>query len=118
MIALSGRQADRAVRLLRRASTVGLPLSGAGAQAGGLMMNTPFFASEVPTFATQLRLFRVRAGLTQEVLAERAGVSSATIAALEQGLRRRPYPPTLAALAHPLPLAPPAHSTLLAPAHP
>jgi len=81
------------------------------------MMNTPFFASEVPTFATQLRLFRVRAGLTQEVLAERAGVSSATIAALEQGLRRRPYPHTLAALAHALQLGPADQATLLAPAN-
>jgi len=114
MIAQSGGQADRAVRLLRRASTVGLPLYGAGAQAGSLIMSTPFFASEVPTFATQLRLFRLRAGLTQEVLAERAGVSSATIAALEQGLRRRPYPHTLAALAHALQLGPADQATLLA----
>jgi transcriptional regulator with XRE-family HTH domain len=40
----------------------------------------------------------VRAGLTQEVLAERAGLSLATLGALEQG-RRQPRPHTVAALA-------------------
>ena len=54
----------------------------------------------------------MRAGLTQEVLAERAGVSVATLGALEQG-RRQPHPHTLAVLAEALGLAPADHTALL-----
>src|SRR5262249_55455872 len=54
---------------------------------------------------THLRELRLLAGLSQESLAERAGLSAATIAALEEGRRRRPYPNTVAALAHALGLA-------------
>ncbi|MBV9172794.1 MAG: helix-turn-helix domain-containing protein [Chloroflexi bacterium] len=50
-------------------------------------------------FGPMLRRLRTQACLTQEVLAERGGVSVATIAALEEGRRRRPYPSTVAALA-------------------
>jgi len=50
-------------------------------------------------FADQLRRLRLRAGLSQEALAEKAGVSVATIGAIEEGQRRRPYPNTLRALA-------------------
>ncbi len=46
----------------------------------------------------QLRFWRVRAGLSQEALAERAGLSVQAIGALETGKRRRPYPQTIAAL--------------------
>src|ERR1051326_996558 len=42
--------------------------------------------------------------MAQEVLAERACVSVATIAALEEDRRRRPYPNTMAALAEALEL--------------
>jgi predicted ATPase/DNA-binding XRE family transcriptional regulator len=48
----------------------------------------------------------VRAGFSQEALAERAGVSVATIGALEEGRRRRPHPGTLAALAAALGIPP------------
>ncbi|HET6320209.1 MAG TPA: helix-turn-helix domain-containing protein, partial [Chloroflexota bacterium] len=54
------------------------------------------------TFGTQLRRLRVRAGFSQETLAERAGVSVATIGALEEDRRRQPYPHTVAALAEAL----------------
>lgn len=47
----------------------------------------------------QLRRLRVAAGLSQEALAERAGLSVQAIGALETGKRRRPYPHTLTALA-------------------
>jgi transcriptional regulator with XRE-family HTH domain len=47
----------------------------------------------------------LRAGLTREVLAERAGVSLATLSVLEAGQRRRPYPSTVVALAEALGLA-------------
>jgi len=53
-----------------------------------------------------LRHYRLRAGLSQEALAERAGLSPAAIGALEQGLRRRPHPQTVNGLANALQLAP------------
>jgi transcriptional regulator with XRE-family HTH domain len=52
-----------------------------------------------PSFGSLLRSLRRRARMTQGVLAERAGVSVATIGALEEDRRRRPYPHTVAALA-------------------
>src|SRR5262249_53037964 len=48
---------------------------------------------------------RQGAGRTQEMPAERAGLSVATIGALEEGQRRRPHPHTLAALADALGLS-------------
>ena len=50
-------------------------------------------------FGERLRRLRVAAGLSQEALAERAGLSAQAIGALETGKRRRPYPHTVAALA-------------------
>lgn len=50
-------------------------------------------------FATRLRALRERAALTQEELAERAGLTSNAVGALERGERRRPYPHTVRALA-------------------
>lgn len=54
------------------------------------------------TFGARLRRLRITAGLTQEALAERAGLSAQAIGALEQGIRRRPYPHTIRALANAL----------------
>lgn len=50
------------------------------------------------TLATTLRLHRLQAGLSQEELADRAGLSVDAISALERGIRRRPQPRTLRAL--------------------
>jgi transcriptional regulator with XRE-family HTH domain/tetratricopeptide (TPR) repeat protein len=50
-------------------------------------------------FGSTLRRLRVAAGLSQQELAERAGLSPAAVAALERGRRRRPYPATVRALA-------------------
>lgn len=50
-------------------------------------------------FGTLLRRSRERAGLTQEQLAERAGISANAVSALERGTRRRPYAHTRDALA-------------------
>jgi predicted ATPase/transcriptional regulator with XRE-family HTH domain len=57
------------------------------------------------SFGRQLRRFRLRAGLTREGLAERAGLSVATLAALEGGQRRSPYPNTVVTLAEALGLS-------------
>ncbi|MBV8147464.1 MAG: helix-turn-helix domain-containing protein [Candidatus Eremiobacteraeota bacterium] len=50
-------------------------------------------------FSEVLKEQRRAAGYSQEELAERAGLSTAAIAALEQGLRRAPYRETVRALA-------------------
>src|SRR4051812_7154882 len=51
------------------------------------------------TFADLLRHFRDRAELTQEALAERAGISPDAVSLLERGERRRPHSDTVARLA-------------------
>jgi predicted ATPase/DNA-binding XRE family transcriptional regulator len=56
-------------------------------------------------FGSLLRRYRVAAGLTQEELAERAGVSARGISDLERGARRAPYRGTIARLADALRLA-------------
>lgn len=66
------------------------------------------------TLARSIRDFRARAGFSQAALAERAGLSVAALAAIEQGTRRRPYVHTLAALADALELAAPERAALLA----
>src|SRR5215204_3859676 len=71
----------------------GPPTSAAGA-AGDAQLS----------FGTHLRRLRLRAGFSQETLSVRAGVSVATIGALEDGRRRRAYPSTLEALADALSL--------------
>jgi transcriptional regulator with XRE-family HTH domain len=48
-------------------------------------------AGQSVTFGAVLRQYRRAAGLTQEVLAERAGVTAQAISALERGVRRRPH---------------------------
>jgi len=50
------------------------------------------------TFGDLLREGRLRAGLSQEQLAELASVSAAAISSLERGLRRAPYSHTVALL--------------------
>ncbi|MBV9327271.1 MAG: tetratricopeptide repeat protein [Chloroflexi bacterium] len=63
-----------------------------------------------PPFAEQLRGFRLRAGLTQEGLAEKAGLATGGVAALERGVRRAPYASTLKALSDALGLSAEEHS--------
>ena len=50
------------------------------------------------SLAKRLRALREAAGFSQEELAERAGLSSHAISALERGTRTRPYPHTVRAL--------------------
>lgn len=58
------------------------------------------------SFGTLLRDFRLAAGLSQETLAERAGMSAGGISFLERGVRRAPYRDTVALLAAGLDLSP------------
>ncbi|WP_051640256.1 helix-turn-helix domain-containing protein [Cellulomonas sp. URHE0023] len=51
------------------------------------------------SFATLLRAFRDERSLTQEELADKAGITVKAVGALERGERRRPYPHTVRALA-------------------
>jgi transcriptional regulator with XRE-family HTH domain len=51
------------------------------------------------SFGAQLRKLREAAGLTQEELASRAGLSPTAVSALERGQRKHPYPHTVRALA-------------------
>ena len=54
------------------------------------------------SFAYLLRHYRLASGLTQEELAERAGMSPVGIGALERGVRRRPQRATVDCLAQAL----------------
>ncbi len=57
------------------------------------------------TFGTLLKHHRLAAGLSQEQLAERAGLTAQAISVLERGTRRAPYRDTVRALARALGLA-------------
>lgn len=56
-------------------------------------------ADASPTFGSLLRRHRTAAGLTQEALAERAGLSARGISDLERGERERPHFDTVELLA-------------------
>ena len=66
------------------------------------------------TFAELLRQHRLAAGLTQEALADRAGLSVRGIADLERGARRYPHFHTLRSLTRALELDPADRVALLA----
>ena len=53
-----------------------------------------------------MRLYRIAAGLSQEALAEAAGLSVNAVGALERGTRRSPFPDTFRRLADALDLSP------------
>jgi len=56
-------------------------------------------AGEGAAFGALLRRHRLAASLSQEALAERAGLSANAVAALERGRRSAPRPDTVALLA-------------------
>ena len=66
------------------------------------------------TFGARLRGLREAAGLTQEELAFRAGLSPDAVSRLERGQRRRPYPHTVRALAEALDLSEEERDALIA----
>ncbi len=72
----------------------------------------------VGSFGIILRRLRDAAGLTQEELAEAAGLSAKAIGALERGERRRPHPHTVRSLATALGLSDEDRTLLLAAAAP
>ncbi len=70
------------------------------------------------SFGQRLRRLRLRAGLSQEALAERAGLATAAVAALERGVRRSPYPQTVGALSNALGLSAEERATMAEAARP
>jgi predicted ATPase/DNA-binding XRE family transcriptional regulator len=66
------------------------------------------------SFGVQLRSLRQATGLTQEELAQRAGLTAKGIGALERGERQRPYPHTVRVLADALRLTGAKRDTFLA----
>ncbi|MGY1694746.1 MULTISPECIES: ATP-binding protein [unclassified Geodermatophilus] len=71
-------------------------------------------SGHTPSFGAHLRRLREAAGLSQEELAELAGVTRNAISALERGERRRPHPHTVRSLADALHLSGPERAALLA----
>jgi predicted ATPase/DNA-binding XRE family transcriptional regulator len=65
-------------------------------------------------FGERLRSLREAAGLTQEELASRAGMTAKGVSALERGERKRPYPHTVRSLADALELTEPERASLFA----
>src|SRR5215471_14361018 len=59
-----------------------------------------------PTFGAALKRVRIASGLSQEALAELAGLSARTISAYERGIREAPYRDTVRQLANALGLSP------------
>jgi hypothetical protein len=94
------RLADVASAVLSpfEACTRSNPFSEAGRRA-------KLTSTEVVRKSAALRASRLRSGLSQEALAERAGMGTAAVASLERGRRRSPYPSALGALAEALGLS-------------
>jgi predicted ATPase/transcriptional regulator with XRE-family HTH domain len=87
---------------------------------GGIALREkPGMAGSHPSrFAQTLHGYRVRAGLTQEALAERAGLSERGVSNLERGVRTSPRPETVRMLADALALDAEDRAALIAAAHP
>jgi transcriptional regulator with XRE-family HTH domain len=85
--------------------------SGEVAMDGSLATGT---GEQHAPFAVRLRRVREAAGLTQEALAERAGLTPNAVGALERGEHRHPYPATVRALATALGLNEEARAALTA----
>jgi transcriptional regulator with XRE-family HTH domain len=77
-------------------------------------MHSPKGADLTSQFSTQLRRLRLKAGMTQEGLAERSGVSVRTIRGFETGERAGPRVATVRLLADALELQPDERDELLA----
>jgi transcriptional regulator with XRE-family HTH domain len=73
---------------------------------------------EPSLFSSLLRRYRLAAGLSQEQLAARAGISTDAVATLEQGKRRPPHVATVKLLTDALVLGEAARAELIAAARP
>src|SRR5207249_2641189 len=74
--------------------------------------------TEKTSFRTLLKHYRQAAGLSQEALAARAGLSARAISDLERGINRAPRYDTLELLSSALSLSSPQHTLLQAAARP
>ena len=79
---------------------------------------TAMASSTSETFGSLLRRFRLAEGLSQEALAERAGVSARGVQDLERGVRRAPRAETVRLLADALGLSGETRAALVMAAHP
>ncbi len=75
-------------------------------------------SAETPSFGALLKQYRLAAGLTQEALAERAGLSARAISDLERGVNRAPRQDTLDLLSQALRLPPRKRASLVTAARP
>ena len=74
----------------------------------------PGGAVAISSFGALLRRHRLALGLTQEELAERAGLSGRAISDLERGLKQSPHPSTIRLLVSGLQLDPTGAEELVA----
>src|SRR4051794_2286369 len=87
-----------------------------GVHLSGHQSEQTMASDRLPTpssFGTELQRHRLAAGLTQEELAERAGLSARGISDLERGVRIYPHRETARLLADALELVDPERQTLL-----
>jgi|DewCreStandDraft_5_1066085.scaffolds.fasta_scaffold00048_173 predicted ATPase/DNA-binding XRE family transcriptional regulator len=92
-------------------------LVAAGNQAGGKEASVSALEPAVEGFGLLLRHYRTQAGLTQEALAERAGVSPRSVSGLERG-EVQPHRDTAVRLVQALRLPPAQQASLLAAVQP
>src|SRR5919107_978629 len=79
------------------------------------VLTRPEALAAVSSFGDRLRILRQAAHLTQDDLAELAGLSTNGVSALERGTRRRPHPHTVRSLAEALRLSSTERDWLTAP---
>ena len=71
----------------------GGPIATIGVFFSGIVWGRGDMANTRGSFGDLLRHYRTLAGMSQEALAERAGLTANAIGSLERGERRRPHPP-------------------------
>src|SRR5579871_1726587 len=81
------------------------PLAPRRARAVKPLPVTSMDTETAPDLATLLKTYRTRAGLSQQMLAERALISVQAVSALERGYRKVPYRNTLERIADALGLS-------------
>ena len=91
-----------------------MPAASVAAAGGSTGRGVSSMDEHALSFGERLRQFRVRAGLSQAELAERANLSPAAVTTLERGVRSLPYPRTVQALAAVLGLSAAEHAALVA----